>query len=94
MSRRYLVVVTAKTGVWLITSRFAGIEVPQELWASPTRSPPLPPKKAPWLFLFVLFFPFVDFLFLSLVFVFFSAFVSHGTSPLFKIDRLSVKHVD
>ncbi len=51
------------------------------MWASPRRSPPLPLKKAPRLFLFFLFFLLVGFLLLRFVFIFFPAFVSHSVPP-------------
>ena len=63
------------------------------------RSPHLPTRNAHRLFLFVFFGLLAGFLFLSFVFVFFSAFVSHGmTSFLYEIDCLAVKsalnHID
>ena len=57
------------------------MEVFWEWWASPRRSPQLPLKKAPGLFLLVLFFLLVGFLLLRFVFVFFPAFISHGIPP-------------
>ena len=71
----------------------------RNLWASLMRSPHLPTRNAHRLFLFVFFGLLAGFLFLSFVFVFFSAFVSHGmTSFLYEIDCLAVKsalnHID
>jgi hypothetical protein len=54
-----------------------------EVWASPNRSPHLLPKKAPRLFSLFLFGLLAGFLLLTFVFVFFSAFVSHGVPPFF-----------
>lgn len=50
-------------------------------WAPLLRSPPRPSKNVPQLFLFVFFRLLIGFLFLSFVFIFFSAFVSHGVPP-------------
>jgi len=61
-----------------------GIEVLQELWASPMRSPQFSLRRVPQLFLFLLLFGlFAGFLLLTFFFILFSAFVSHRVSPFF-----------
>lgn len=50
-------------------------------WAPLLRSPPLPLKNVPQLFLFIFFRLLIGFLLLSFVFILFSAFVSHGVPP-------------